>query len=176
MVSQEVNEGRGVLGVVKRASTALLLVAMLGAIVGSAVAWSLGYRVYAVQTGSMSPAYPTGALVVDVPPAADGGATGSVITFDLGDGLVTHRVYGTTSAGVTTKGDANLTPDSWTIPPRAVVGQVVATVPRMGYVLVFFKQPAGVAAVMGGLLSMVLLWQLFFPDIDDESAPIAIPA
>ena len=160
----------------KRGASVLLAVITLAIVGTAAIAWDHGYRVYAVRSGSMSPAYLTGSLVVDVPPQVDGSTPGSVITFNVGDGLVTHRVYATSDAGVTTKGDANRTPDSWTVPPQFVVGQVVGSVPRMGYILVFFKQPAGVIAVVTGLVTMMLLWQLFFPEVADELVPTAISA
>lgn len=157
------------MGRVRWAALGLLLVLVLGAGVGAAAAWSQGYRLYAVRTGSMAPAFPTGALVVDAPPTG-AAAVGSVITFRVGEGLVTHRVHGTSTAGVTTKGDANATPDAWTIPARAIVGHVIAAIPRGGYVLVFFKQPTGSIALASGILSAVLLWRLFFPADDDASA------
>ena len=124
----------------------------------------------------MSPDYPTGSLVVDEPPAADGGAQGVVITFEIGDGLVTHRIVKSSPSGLTTKGDANPTNDPWTIPQQSVVGSVVAVVPRLGYALVFFKQPSGVLAVMTGLLTIMLLWGLFVPeDRADAKAAPALP-
>ncbi|WP_165372868.1 signal peptidase I [Pengzhenrongella frigida] len=160
----------------KRAGAVLLLAVVLAIAVGGATAWSHGYRPYAVRTGSMSPSYPTGALVVDVPPSPDGGAPGSVITFRTGGGLVTHRIVETSPAGLTTKGDANPAPDAWTIPPENVIGRVIASVPRLGYVLVFFKQPLGVVAVMTGLWALILLWQLFLPeDADAATTPTVLP-
>jgi len=155
----------------KRASVALLLAALLVVATGAALAWSQGYRLFAIQTGSMSPAFPIGALVIDAPPSADGPSSGDVITFRTGAGFVTHRVVESTVGGLTTKGDANATDDPWTIPQASVVGRVIAVAPRWGYVLVFFKQPAGVAAVVLGLSSIILLWQLFFPEESaDEKA------
>ena len=161
---------------VKRVWGPLLLVLMLAIVGTTAVAWSHGYRLYAVQTGSMSPAYPTGALVVDEPPAADGGAQGAVITFKVGDGLVTHRIVESSPDGLVTKGDANETDDPWTVPRQNVVGRVVAVVPDLGYVLVFFKQPSGALAIVTGLWAVTVLWKLFFPkSIDDESALPGLP-
>jgi signal peptidase I len=153
---------------VRRVASAVLLVTSLGIVGAGALLWHDGYRVYAVRTGSMSPSYPVGSIVVDTPPSADGAAVGSVITFRASGGLVTHRVFETSEDGLTTKGDANNTPDAWTIPPESVVGQVIASVPKLGYLLVFFKQPSGVLSVVAGLGTMILLWQLFFPDDDDE--------
>ena len=155
----------------RRVMGAALLVASLCAIGASALLWHDGYRVYAVRTASMSPEYPVGSIVVDTPPDADGVTPGTVITFRVGDGLVTHRVYSASEEGVTTKGDANETPDAWTIPEEFVIGHVVGSVPRLGYILIFFKQPAGVAAVTAGVFTMILLWQLFFSEVTEERAP-----
>lgn len=137
-------------------------VVLLGAMAVAGAAEARGYGVYAVRTGSMTPSYPVGALVVDAPPTPTAVRTGSVLTFRVGGALVTHRVVGTSAAGLTTKGDANPAPDAWTIPATNVVGRVVAGVPRAGYVLVFLKQPTGPLALMAGAVSLIALWRLFF--------------
>ncbi len=126
------------------------------------VGWHEGYRLYAVRTGSMTPTYPTGSLLLDAPARPGTPRVGEVITFRTRDGLVTHRVHQLTPAGIKTKGDANRTPDAWTLPERNVQGAVVAGVPFGGYVLVFFQQPTGVAALMVLTVSIVLAWSLFF--------------
>ncbi|QTE29689.1 signal peptidase I [Pengzhenrongella sicca] len=152
-----------------RAAMALLVLLTLVAVAGGVVAWTQGYRLYAVRTGSMAPAYPTGTLVVVAPLAQEVPTTGSVITFRIGDGLVTHRVFATSAGGLTTRGDANPSPDAWTLPLDRVVGSVVAAVPNGGYILVFFKQPTGALTLVSGLVSLTLLWTLFFPG--GEPAP-----
>ncbi len=50
--------------------------------------------------------------------------------------LVVHRVYGVVTnastgqiVGFRTKGDANTTPDSWTVPPSQIVGEFQFTIP-----------------------------------------------
>ena len=131
------------------------------------VGWHQGYRLYAVRTGSMTPTYPTGSLLLDVPAAPGLPRVGEVVTFRTSDGLVTHRVHGLTAAGIKTKGDANRSPDVWTIPPSDVEGAVIAGVPYGGYLLVFLQQPTGVPAVMVLTLSIVLAWSVFF----GESSP-----
>jgi signal peptidase I len=140
---------------------ALLAVLAVSLAAGAAVAWHEGYRLYAVRTGSMAPTYPTGALLVDGPVQAPP-AIGDVVTFRTRDGLVTHRVHDTTAQGLKTKGDANRTPDAWTVPPRNVIGTVVAGIPAAGYLLVFFQQPTGVPSMMVLLVSLVLAWSIFF--------------
>ncbi len=149
--------------VVRRALVSVLVAVALGLVVGAVTAWHDGYRVYAVRTGSMTPTYPTGALVIDAPASHGTPSVGDVITFRVSTGLVTHRVYSISASGYATKGDANPTPDAWTIPRGDVVGHVVAGVAGAGYVLVFFQQPTGAATVVTALLALSLLWGLFFP-------------
>jgi signal peptidase len=140
-----------------------LLTAMVLTLATAALLWQHGYRVYAVRTGSMAPTYPTGSLVFDTPPRTRLPEIGSVVTFRTSGGLVTHRVVAHTIDGVTTKGDANRTPDAWTIPLSGMVGQVSTGVDRAGYVLVFLQQPTAAPALALLGVSMVLAWSLFFP-------------
>ncbi|HUX70320.1 MAG TPA: S26 family signal peptidase, partial [Cellulomonadaceae bacterium] len=74
-----------------RLFASLAIAVALGLAVGAAAAWHDGYRLYAVRTGSMTPTYPTGALVVDAPGSSVTPAVGDVITFRVASGLVTHR-------------------------------------------------------------------------------------
>jgi signal peptidase len=77
--------------------------------------------------------------------------------------MVTHRIVGHTVGGVTTKGDANRTPDAWTVPLSGMAGQVETGIDRAGYVLVFLQQPTGVPSLALLCVAMVLAWSLFFP-------------
>jgi signal peptidase I len=144
----------------------LLAVVLLSALGTGLALWHSGYRLYAVQTGSMTPTYEPGDVVIDEPPSSEY-AAGDVVTFRAHGGaaaVTTHRVHAVTDEGIETKGDANRTPDVSPVDPASIVGRVVADVPRAGYVLVFFQQPAGVGAVVTAMLSIVLLWGMFFPN------------
>jgi signal peptidase I len=150
-----------------RPTRALVLLAAglaLAAVLGSGAAlWLQGYRAYVVHTGSMSPTYRPGDLVIDRSPSSY--RAGDVITFRHSDrttDVVTHRVVSVSAAGITTKGDANATPDAWTIRPNQVQGRTVLGVPYLGYVAVYFKQPAGVASAASTVACILLLWGLFF--------------
>jgi len=147
---------------VRLISYALLALMALSLVTG-AVLWHQGYRVYAVRTGSMSPTYPAGALVVDGPAPTQLPPAGKVVTFRAGMSMVTHRVVGHTVGGVTTQGDANRTPDAWTVPLTGMAGQVKTGVDRAGYALVFLQQPTGVPSLALLGVAMVLAWSLFFP-------------
>jgi signal peptidase I len=146
---------------VHRRLIALLVVAFL---VGTAaVVWSqIGLQAYVVRTGSMSPTIQPGDAVLDTAGHPDL-RRGEVVTFRLADGgLVTHRVHAIRGDAVKTKGDANRTPDPWTVAPDQVVGTVRHTLPRMGYVMVYLQQPAGIGSLVSALLALFLAWQLFF--------------
>jgi signal peptidase len=148
--------------ILARLVVAVLLAATVTAAGAAAVAWHAGYRAYVVRSGSMAPAYPAGTLIVDMP--LDGRPhVGDVITFRTPAGPVTHRVHSVQARRIETKGDANRTPDAWTVAPRHVTGQVVRAVPRGGYALVFLQQPTGIPSLVLLTLSMVLAWSLFFP-------------
>jgi signal peptidase len=137
-----------------------LLLALLAT--GAVLAHS-GYRLYIVHTGSMTPTFKPGDAVIDRPSRQI--KPGQVITFrhSAAPDVVTHRVTEVTAAGlIHTKGDANPTADVWDIRPDMVRGSVAWQVPRLGYLLVFLKQPAGIGALAGSLLALSLLWSLFF--------------
>jgi signal peptidase len=153
-----------------------LLAVVLAGVAGIGVHfWERGYRVYVIHTGSMMPTFNPGGVVIDRP--AGRLHVGEPITFlhsGLSSDLVTHRVKTIHSGYLTTKGDANRTADPWQIRPDQVRGAVSSYVPDLGYVLIFFKQPSGVAAVMTGALAIILLWGLFFPEGLADPKPMTI--
>ena len=129
------------------------------------ILWHNGYRAYVIHTGSMVPTADPGDLVIDRPASA-ALEPGQIITFrhSSAPDLVTHRITDiTASGGIHTKGDANPTPDTWTINPDMVVGAVGWHVPHLGYLVVYLRQPAGFGSIFVGLIGLVLLWGMFFP-------------
>jgi signal peptidase len=113
----------------------------------------------------MSPSLRPGDAVLAAP-APSAVRPGEVVTFTVHSGpdsVVTHRVVSVVDGLVSTKGDANRTPDPWTLHLSQVVGTAAAFLPHAGYLLVFLKQPQGLASVVVVMLGLVLLWQLFFP-------------
>ena len=78
---------------------------------------------------------------------------------------MTHRIKDVLPNGdINTKGDANTSADVWDIRPGQVQGRVIHTVKWVGYLLVFLRQPTGIAAVVAVSVSIILLWQLFFAE------------
>ena len=150
----------------RRLTALVVCAALLGTIACTlAFAWAQGYRLYVVQTGSMSPTFNAGDVVIDRTTKA-GYEAGDILTVQIsaaGD-LVTHRMTRQDKQGLLhTKGDANKTPDAWALPPEQVRGVVKKSVPNLGYLVVFMRQPEGIAGVMTSALSIFLLWGLCFP-------------
>jgi signal peptidase len=154
--------------VLRRVIAWFTVTGLAAALMTGALAWHEGYRAYAIKTGSMTPTYPTGALVIDRPSASSAPNVGQVITFRTKDGLVTHRIHALKDGGYETKGDANRTPDVGTVPFQDVIGVVAWGAAYLGYVFVFFQQPTGALSLMLLALSVYLAWAAFFPAEDDE--------
>jgi signal peptidase len=148
----------------------LLVVAVLAATVGPRL---LPYRAYAVLSGSMTPTIPVGSVVVDLPAPAGALAVGDVVTFarpDRPSETVTHRVVAVleTASGPAfrTKGDANGTPDDWTVPESATNWRMRLSLPLAGYLLVYLASPLGqllAVVVPAFLLAAMALQELRAP-------------
>jgi len=138
-------------------------VAALIAVVGFAVlGWVNGVRFYAVESGSMAPAIHQGDLVIDGPTTVTTTySVGDVITFHPTAGYTTtHRIVAVAIAGISTKGDANTTADVGQVAPSNIVGRVLAVVPFAGYMAAFFRQPAGIVALLLVITAVYVAWHL----------------
>ncbi|MCA9355784.1 signal peptidase I [Candidatus Kaiserbacteria bacterium] len=113
-----------------------------------------GYEVRIVQSGSMEPAIPIGSLVVVK--KFERYEVGDVITFggDFASSLpTTHRIISDSISegklSYETKGDANATPDEKLVDVDSVRGKVILSLPFLGYLLDFARQPLGFALLIG---------------------------
>ena len=107
-----------------------------------------------VQSGSMEPTIKTGALVVIKPETTY--KEGDIITFGKDtkkDVPTTHRITAIrVESGVviyTVKGDANNSPDPREVKQNEIIGKVIFSVPYLGYIMDFAKQPLGFALLIG---------------------------
>lgn len=101
-----------------------------------------GYRAYIVQSGSMEPAIPVGAVVI-IKPSSTYNA-GDVITYSQnGKNNVTHRIVETKDGSFITKGDANEEADSVEVLADNIVGKSFLVLPYVGYLADFVKTPKG---------------------------------
>lgn len=106
------------------------------------------FKILVVQSGSMEPAIHTGAIVA-VKPRPDY-KVGDIITFGPNTKTktpTTHRVAEVRNNGgvitYITKGDANNAPDIKEIRTRDIIGQVLFSVPYVGYAVAAAKKPLG---------------------------------
>ena len=132
---------------------------------------------FVVTSSSMSPAIHAGDVVIvdDVRPAEI--EQGDIITFErhggsddqqLNTNRVTHRVVEVIERDeghyFRTKGDANEEPDSKIIPAKNVIGQVIFTIPLIGWVISYAGTDTGIIAfVIVPTIALVAseLWNLY---------------
>lgn len=144
---------------------AAALLGLVGLLALAATLW--GARAVPVLTGSMAPALPTGSLVLTTPVGVEQVRPGMVLAFrppapyDAAGRAVLHRVESLTPgrpATVTTRGDANPTPDAWrlALPPGTQLGQQRLAVPLLGHVLAGGRAAAAPAAAGALLLAAAL--------------------
>ncbi len=128
----------------RRAATVLvwfLLGISTGTMLAVGAASLSGYQSFKVLSGSMEPAINTGDLVVDQRISPPDARVGDVITFrEPGSSrLITHRVVGMRLehgwARMRTRGDANNTPERWSIRADGEIGRVGYRIPKLGYLM-----------------------------------------
>ncbi|HEY2916868.1 MAG TPA: signal peptidase I [Candidatus Limnocylindrales bacterium] len=109
--------------------------------------WLLGWQLQHVESGSMSPTYPVGSLLVTGDVAASDVEVGMPLVFEdprQPGRLVTHRVVGLAPGAelaFVTRGDANATNDPAPVPARLVRGRVLWHVTVLGTVLDWLQWP-----------------------------------
>lgn len=127
---------------------AMLLGAFFFASNSSANKSIFGYRIYSVLTGSMTPVYPTGSLVIVKLTDPENIKVGDDITFynpGSEQEIWTHRVtqivtgYGNNGICFRTQGVANSSEDPFVTLGGNVVGVVTFSIPYAGYVLNFMQ-------------------------------------
>jgi signal peptidase len=135
---------RGWLG----ATLGVVVVALLAPLTIFLVAsWLLGWQLASVQTGSMSPTFTVGSLVVVGPVDPADVEIGMAIAFqDPADPsrLITHRVVGLAPGAdlaFITKGDANAATDPRPVPARYVRGRALWHVTYLGTVMDWLQWP-----------------------------------
>lgn len=132
-------------------------------IVATAYLWFGGYKFHVVETPSMSPSIPTGALALVRPVAIDEVAEGDVIAFTdpVQPGrIILHRVDDvskdeTGQPSLTTKGDANPGIDNFPVGGSELQGRSEFVIPRAGAVGRMFTEDWAPYA-LGGV--PILFW------------------
>jgi signal peptidase len=135
---------RGWLGATLGVVTLALLIPLTIFLVA---AWLLGWQLTSVQTGSMTPTFGVGSLVVVGPVDPADVEVGMVIAFqDPADAtrLVAHRVVGRAPGAdlaFITRGDANATADAVPVPARLVRGRTLWHITYLGTAMDWLQWP-----------------------------------
>lgn len=160
----------GLLDLVARTT---LLVALVAGVLGF-VLLALGprtgaYRTVTMLTGSMTPQYPVGSILVLRPQPTSSLQVGQVLTYAIpveDHRVVSHRVIGVErdAAGayvVRTKGDANNGPDPWTARiTDTSVWTARGVVPHAGSLILALRDPRLQTGVLYVLPALCAVWTL----------------
>jgi signal peptidase len=119
-----------------------LAVALLSICLGLIAIRMLGMGTFVVTGSSMEPVISKGALVIIEPVSPTAVSLGDIITFEHYGQMTTHRVIAiddsnAASPTFTTKGDANTVADPEPIHFPGQVGVYRASIPVLGYVIVY---------------------------------------
>ncbi len=134
----------------------VLVVAALGFIY-----FSPGYSLLLVRSESMRPAINMGDLIVTVPvngPINGEVKPGTIVTYQLSQESVTHRVLSVDGETIVTKGDAAEDPDSWPVTLSDVVGIYLFKIPYIGYVTSFVQTKFGWFLAIIIPVALIVAW------------------
>lgn len=104
------------------------------------------YELYLVRSESMKPTINMGDLIVVGPPNGLFGVglgKGTIVTYQLGKSLVTHRVVSLSGNTLTTRGDALEEADPRPVIVSQVKGTYLFKVPYAGYLTRFIRTKSG---------------------------------
>jgi signal peptidase len=142
----------------------IAVVLSIGVLLVGGMVPSVPYDLRVVESGSMAPTIPTGAVVVIQP--RERYYVGDIITYQRRGGteVTTHRIVSERlDAGeqrFVTQGDANNTLDAYTIEPAEIIGSVSWHVPYLGYVLRVFQSPVGYFLLIGVPALLLIIEQV----------------
>jgi len=118
---------------------------------------SSDYNLYMGRSESMKPAVNMGDMVVTGPlngPLNGKIAPGTIVTYEHGEELITHRVQSIDGNALVIKGDAVEDPDPWPVTLSDVKGVYLFRIPYAGYVPNFVQTKVGwfLAIIIPGVL------------------------
>jgi signal peptidase I len=119
-----------------------LAVVLFSTCLGLIAIRTLGMGTFVVTGSSMEPAINKGALVIVEPVSPTAVSRGDIITFEHYGQMTTHRVIAIDASNAasptfTTKGDANTVADPEPVHFPGQVGVYRASIPLLGYVIVY---------------------------------------
>lgn len=140
----------------------LLLLLVIAVCIPLTLPRLLGYRVYAVISGSMEPAISVGDLIYVRQREPEAVAENDVIAFygtESSGGIIVHRVVENrrVDGSFLTKGDANAQPDLAPVGYERLLGTAEGRVPLLGNLALILTGTWGKLAAMCLILAAVLL-------------------
>lgn len=116
----------------------------------------IGISVDSIMSGSMEPVLRTGGIVfTDTKERRP--EIGDIVTYQVGENRVTHRVIRKERKGYVTKGDANNKEDPTVVTADQIIGKVIFVLPCLGYAAVFVRQ-----RTIFGILAVMIIQEMFF--------------
>ncbi len=110
-----------------------------------------GWRAFIVLSPSMEPTLKTGSLIISRQARPGTLKVGDVITFIppvKNRQFITHRIqeiyHNKSVIAFKTKGDKNKNEDPWILAGGGVVGQVIFTIPYLGFLMSFIQSKVGI--------------------------------
>lgn len=128
----------------------------------------MGYDGYTVISGSMEPNIPVGSLVYIKETSFENIEVGDVVTFKMGDNVVTHRVnmIDEDNQLIQTKGDANDSADGSMLTMDNILGKMAFSIPFIGFITTYVRTPLSIAFICGIVFIIILL--NFLPEIFEK--------
>lgn len=119
----------------------------------------LQFKPAIVVSGSMEPTIQTGSLLL-VDKKDKDIEVGDIIAYKNHEMEVSHRVVDVTSNGYVTKGDNNDNVDFYQVRESDLIGTVMFSVPKLGYVLDWVKSIQGIIVMATICIGCVLICML----------------
>ncbi|MBI4188749.1 MAG: signal peptidase I [Chloroflexi bacterium] len=151
----------------KNLITAVLVIIIAGL---AFLHFSPDYGIYVVRSGSMTPAIRTGDIIITGPRNGflqSEIEPGTVITYQHGKDLITHRVQSIDGDKIVTRGDALEEADPWQVVISDVRGIYLFKLPYIGYLPYFIRTKLGWFLLI--LLPAAVLVALLVKDIIKEA-------
>ena len=141
-----------------------------------------GFGIYLVRSGSMEPTINVGDMIITKPVNAaslNALQPGTIITFQQGSKLDSHRIVSISGSSVTTKGDANKRPDPQTVSLSQVKGIYLFRLPDVGYLTYFIHTKMGwflmiilPAGILVGFIVKDIIKEALKPDIRTQKPSV----
>jgi signal peptidase len=134
----------GTLVKVKKSSTlGWIAVAMISVLAIWGSTGMLGFRPSIISSGSMTPTLQVGDVIITVEASPNDIKIGDIIQYSGENEIIAHRVVDIQQEGGTqyfiTKGDDNNAPDPEPVSPSQVIGKLIFTIPKLGWISIAIK-------------------------------------